>query len=108
MWKTARRVVAKMEFHSGELFPRVGFIVTNLETDSRAVVRFSNKRGTAEQRIKYRAPKPRLTIAFGGGQVYVAGLLQVEMQILVRECVIENFGLRKQGKNDMSLAFAVW
>jgi hypothetical protein len=51
-WKTARRVVAKVEFHFGELFPRVGFIVTNLETDSRAVVRFHNKRGTAEQWIK--------------------------------------------------------
>ena len=42
----------KVEFHFGELFPRVGFIVTNLETDSRAVVRFYNKRGTAEQWIK--------------------------------------------------------
>jgi hypothetical protein len=51
-WKTARRVVAKVEFHFGELFPRVGFILTNLETDSRAVVRFYNKRGTAEQWIK--------------------------------------------------------
>jgi Transposase DDE domain group 1 len=51
-WKTARRVVAKVEFHFGELLPRVGFIVTNLETDSRAVVRFYNKRGTAEQWIK--------------------------------------------------------
>jgi hypothetical protein len=51
-WKTARRVVAKVEFQFGELFPRVGFIVTNLETDSRAVVRFYNKRGTAEQWIK--------------------------------------------------------
>ncbi len=51
-WKTARRVVAKAEFHVGELFPRVGFIVTNLETPSRAVVRFYNKRGTAEQWIK--------------------------------------------------------
>jgi len=39
-WKTARRVVAKVEFHAGELFPRLGFIVTNLETPSRAVVRF--------------------------------------------------------------------
>jgi hypothetical protein len=29
-WKTARRVVAKVEFHAGELFPRLGFIVTNL------------------------------------------------------------------------------
>ena len=50
--KTARRLVAKAEFHAGELFPRVGFIVTNLETPSRAVVRFYNKRGTAEQWIK--------------------------------------------------------
>jgi hypothetical protein len=51
-WETARRVVAKVEFHCGELFPRVGFIVTNLETNSRAVVRFYNKRGTAEQWIR--------------------------------------------------------
>ena len=51
-WKTAWRVAAKMEFDFGELFPRVGFIVTNLETASRAVVRFYNKRGTAEQWIK--------------------------------------------------------
>ncbi len=45
-------MVAKVEFHFGELFPRVGFIVTNLGTSSRAVVRFYNKRGTAEQWIK--------------------------------------------------------
>jgi len=51
-WTTARRVVAKVEFHCGELFPRVGFIVTSLAVSSRAVVRFYNKRGTAEQFIK--------------------------------------------------------
>jgi hypothetical protein len=51
-WKTARRVVAKVEHNVGELFPRVGFIVTNLTLPSRAVVRFYNKRGTAEQWIK--------------------------------------------------------
>jgi Transposase DDE domain group 1 len=51
-WKTVRRVVAKVEFHCGELFPRVGFIVTSLAASSRAVVRFYNKRGTAEQWIK--------------------------------------------------------
>ena len=50
-WKTARRLVAKVEFHFGELFPRVGFIVTSLETDNRRVVWFYNKRGTAEQWI---------------------------------------------------------
>jgi len=42
-WKTAWRVVAEVEFHFGELFPQVGFIVTSLETDSRAVVRGSNQ-----------------------------------------------------------------
>src|SRR5437899_8904937 len=51
-WKTARRVVAKVEHHAGELFPRVGFIVTKLSLPRRAVVRFYNKRGTAEQWIK--------------------------------------------------------
>ena len=51
-WKTARRVIAKVEHHPGELFPRVGFIVTNLTLPSRAVVRFYNKSGTAEQWIK--------------------------------------------------------
>jgi len=51
-WKTARRVVAKVEHHPGELFPRVRFIVTNLTLPTRAVVRFYNKRGTAEQWIK--------------------------------------------------------
>ena len=51
-WSTPRRVVAKVEHHVGELFPRVGFIVTNLPLSNRAVVRFYNKRGTAEQWIK--------------------------------------------------------
>jgi hypothetical protein len=51
-WKTARQGVAKVEHHPGELFPRVGFIVTNLKAHSRDVVRFYNKRGTAEQWIK--------------------------------------------------------
>jgi hypothetical protein len=51
-WKKARRVVAKVEHHQGELFPRVGFIVTNLSLPSRAVVRFYNRRGTAEQWIR--------------------------------------------------------
>ena len=44
--------MAKVEHHVGELFPRVGFIVTNLPLPNRAVVRFYNKRGTAEQWIK--------------------------------------------------------
>ena len=42
-WTTARRVVAKVVFHAGEPFPRVGFRVTKLELPSQAVVRFYNK-----------------------------------------------------------------
>ena len=56
-WTTPRRVVAKVEHHAGELFPRVGFIVTNLPLPNRAVVRFYNKRGTAEQWIKEGKPR---------------------------------------------------
>lgn len=51
-WKRPRRVVAKVEWHAGELFPRVGFIVTNLRRWSKKVVKFYNGRGTAEQWIK--------------------------------------------------------
>ena len=51
-WSKPRRVVAKVEHHLGELFPRVGFIVSNMTLPSRSVVRFYNKRGTAEQWIK--------------------------------------------------------
>ena len=51
-WTRARRVVAKVEWHHGELWPRVGFIVTNLTRPNRRVVKFYNGRGTAEQWIK--------------------------------------------------------
>ena len=48
-WQRSRRVVAKVEWHQGELFPRVGFIVTNLNKRAKNVVKFYNGRGTAEQ-----------------------------------------------------------
>ena len=41
--------MAKVEWHRGELFPRVGFIVTNLNKRAKNVVEFYNGRGTAEQ-----------------------------------------------------------
>jgi hypothetical protein len=45
--------VAKVEWHAGELYPRVGFIVTNLARAAERVVVFYNHRGTAaEQWIK--------------------------------------------------------
>ena len=64
-WTMTRRVVAKVEFHSGELFPRVGFIVTNLGTSSRAVVRFYNKRG------------PALFVGLGGFFAFLENVAQV-------------------------------
>ena len=45
-------MVAKIEWYAGELFPKIGFIVTNLRWKSSNVVKFYNKRGTAEQWIK--------------------------------------------------------
>jgi len=51
-WDRPRRVVAKVEWHAGELFPRIGFTVTNLSRTPENVVRFYNKRATAEQYIK--------------------------------------------------------
>jgi len=51
-WTRPRRVVAKVEWHQGELYPRVGFIVTNLTRPSRRVTKFYNGRGTAEQWIR--------------------------------------------------------
>ena len=51
-WSKPRRVVAKVEWHQGELYPRVGFIVTSLSRPAERVVKFYHGRGTAEQWIK--------------------------------------------------------
>jgi len=51
-WSQPRRVIAKVEWHPGVLFPRVGFIVTNMTCRAKNIVRFYNLRGTAEQWIK--------------------------------------------------------
>ncbi|MGB6338599.1 MAG: IS1380 family transposase, partial [Candidatus Aminicenantaceae bacterium] len=51
-WHKRLRVVAKVEWHQGDLFPRIGFIVTNMSAKAKGVVRFYNGRGIAEQWIK--------------------------------------------------------
>ena len=51
-WDIPRRVVAKVEWRQSELFPRVGFVVTNLNLPPEGVTHFYNGRGTAEQWIK--------------------------------------------------------
>ena len=51
-WNKPRRVVAKVEWHPGELYPRVGFIVITLARPAERVVAFYNHRGTCAQYIK--------------------------------------------------------
>ena len=51
-WDKPRRIVAKIEQHPEEIFPRVGFIINNLRWRDKKVVKFYNKRGTCEQWIK--------------------------------------------------------
>ena len=51
-WERARRVAAQVKWPPGKLFPDTNFVVTNLTAQPQAVVRFYNRRGTAEQWIK--------------------------------------------------------
>jgi hypothetical protein len=51
-WGRPRRVVAKVEWHQGELFPRVGFLVTNLWAKPKGVVHVYHGRGRAEPWMK--------------------------------------------------------
>jgi len=51
-WERPRRVVVKIEWHFGELFPRYYFIVTNSKLVASKVVKVHNGRGDVENRIK--------------------------------------------------------
>src|ERR1700687_4002354 len=44
-WTKPRRVIAKVEWHPGELYPRVGSIVTNMSRPAERVVDIYNKCG---------------------------------------------------------------
>ena len=86
-WDRHRRVVAKVEWHPGQLFPEVGFIVTNIWKTAEEVVRFYNKRGTAEQWIKegkYALNWTRLSC-----HDFVDN--QVRLQLFVLACNLANF-----------------
>ena len=45
-------MLSQIQANPGELFPRVGFVVTNLSLSGQAVLRLYNKRNTAEQWTK--------------------------------------------------------
>jgi hypothetical protein len=45
LWRKPRPVIAPGEWRPGELYPRIGFIVTNLARPAENVIAFYNKRG---------------------------------------------------------------
>jgi len=51
-WSRPRRVVAKIEWHRGELFPRIGFVVTSSRLPAGKVIKVYNGRAEIENRIK--------------------------------------------------------
>ena len=60
-WHKPRTVVAKVEWHRDELFPRVGFVVTNMHRGAKPIIDFYNGRGRAEQAIKEGKVAPNWT-----------------------------------------------
>jgi hypothetical protein len=57
-WSRPRRVAAKIEWHRGELFPRIGFVVTNSRPPVVKVVKVYNGRGLlikVGDRVSYHA-----------------------------------------------------
>jgi hypothetical protein len=53
-WNKPRRVVCKIEWHVGELFPRVGFIVTNSNVEADRVITVYNVFVTYSGRVNFR------------------------------------------------------
>ncbi len=86
-WSKPRRVVARVEWYPGGLFPRAGFVVTTLPVPDERVFEFYNRRGTAEQYIKqgkYALKWTRLSC-----QSFKAN--QVRLQLHALACNMANF-----------------
>ena len=67
-WCKERRVIAKIEWHPGELFPKIGFIVTNLPMEPDWVVRFYNLRISRELGGDF--ARSRARVSRHGGQPF--------------------------------------
>ena len=79
-WEKLRRVVVKVEWHPGELYPRVGFIVTNLARPAERVVAFYDERGMAEQWIKEGKGAIRWTRL--SCRTYAANAVRLQLHVL--------------------------
>ena len=51
-WEKPRRVVCRIAWHENELFPRIGFVVTNSRISVEKVIKLYNRRAEIENRIK--------------------------------------------------------
>ena len=99
-WDKPRRVVAKVEWHPGELFPRVGFVVTNLPMEPDWIIRFYNQRGTAEQHIKEGKQ------AINWTRLSCKGMVQNEVRLQLH-ALAYNLGVFLQG-TDLPEEIADW
>ena len=99
-WDKPRRVIAKVEWHSGALFPRVGFVVSNLPMEPDWIIRFYNQRGTAEQHIKEGKQ------AIDWTRLSCNGMAQNEIRLQLH-ALAYNLGVFLQGK-DLPEQIADW
>ena len=81
-WEKPRRVVAKVEWHPGELYPSVGFIVSNLARPAERVGAFYNQRGTAEQWIKEGKSAIKWTRQSADPLLFAANAVRLQLHVL--------------------------
>ena len=80
-------MVAKVEWHRDELFPRVGFVVTNMRGGAKPIIDFYNGRGRAEQVIK----EGKVTLNWTRLSCHGFDANQVRLQLFVLAYNLGNF-----------------
>jgi hypothetical protein len=86
------RVIAKVEWHPGAFFPRVGLVISNLPMEPDWIIRFYNQRGTAEQHIKEGKQ------AINWTRLSCVGMAQNEIRLQLH-ALAYNLGVFPQGTN---------
>ena len=83
-WNVARRVVSKVEWHQGELFPRVGFIVTNLSYPKHRdspLLQWPRDGGAMDKRRQVRPELDEVVLPQVRGQSGQAGVVRTGLQL---------------------------
>ena len=99
-WNKPRRVVCKLEWRQGEMFPEVGFIVTNSRLPRAKVVKVYNGRGDVENRIKEGKNTLRWDKTschrFGANQARLKmGALAYNLLHMLRQFYVKDEGVRR-------------